>query len=88
MSANDGATTARKPKSCSAHTACSREEPQPKLRPLTRIGRPGSSSGAGLVELPAISSTEVRKRVAAGHSAVPLVPASVMDYIAGRGLYS
>ena len=32
MSAKLGATTARKPKSCSAQTACSREEPQPKLR--------------------------------------------------------
>ena len=33
MSPNDGAITTRKPKSSSAHAACSREEPQPKLRP-------------------------------------------------------
>ena len=38
MSANDGAMIASKPKSCSAQGACSREEPQPKLRPATRIG--------------------------------------------------
>ena len=31
MSANDGAITARKPASCSAHAACSRDEPQPKF---------------------------------------------------------
>ena len=33
MSANEGATIAWKPKSWSAQGACSREEPQPKLRP-------------------------------------------------------
>ena len=33
MSANEGATIASKPKSWSAQSACSREEPQPKLRP-------------------------------------------------------
>ncbi len=43
MSAKDGATIAWKPKSSSAQGACSREEPQPKLRPVTRIGF-GSSS--------------------------------------------
>ncbi len=34
MSAKDGATIASKPKSWSAQGACSREEPQPKLRPV------------------------------------------------------
>ncbi len=43
MSENDGAMTTRKPKSSSAQTACSRDEPEPKLRPATRIGW-GSSS--------------------------------------------
>ena len=47
----------------------------------------GAGARAGLVELPSISSTEVRNALAAGHSAVPLVPAAVMDYIAQRGLY-
>ena len=48
MSAKLGAMTARKPESSSAHGACSRLEPQPKLRPATRIGAPaysGRSSG-------------------------------------------
>ncbi len=36
MSAKLGATTTWKPKSCSAQTACSRDEPQPKLAPATR----------------------------------------------------
>ena len=35
MSANDAATTARNPKSASAHGACSRELPQPKFHPAT-----------------------------------------------------
>ncbi len=46
MSANEGATMALKPKSSSAHGACSRDEPQPKLRPVTRIGL-GSRSQPG-----------------------------------------
>ena len=33
MSPNDGATIALKPKSSSAHGACSRDEPQPKFLP-------------------------------------------------------
>ena len=40
MSANDGAMTTSKPKSCRPHGACSREEPQPKLRPASRIFAP------------------------------------------------
>ena len=43
MSAKLGATTAWKPKSCSPHGACSREEPQPKFSPATRIGLAGRS---------------------------------------------
>ena len=35
ISAKPGDTTAAKPKSCSAQTACSRDEPQPKLAPAT-----------------------------------------------------
>ena len=37
MSAKLGAMIARKPISFSAQGACSREEPEPKLRPATRI---------------------------------------------------
>lgn len=39
------------------------------------------------VDLPSISSTEVRALLERGQSAVPLVSRSVMDYIAERGLY-
>ena len=35
MSAKRGEMTALKPKFCSAHTACSREEPVPKSGPAT-----------------------------------------------------
>jgi len=37
MSAKLGAMTQRMPKSRSAQGACSRDEPQPKLSPATRI---------------------------------------------------
>ena len=37
MSANERAMTASKPKSASAHTACSRDEPQPKLWPANKM---------------------------------------------------
>ena len=43
MSANERATIARKPQSTSAHGACSREEPQPKLSPARRIFAPFAS---------------------------------------------
>ena len=40
MSANDGAMTTRKPASCSAQAACSRDEPQPKFTPATSTEAP------------------------------------------------
>ena len=40
MSANDDEITARNPKSASAHTACSRDDPQPKFFPATRMLAP------------------------------------------------
>ena len=73
MSANERAITARKPQSTSAHGACSRDEPQPKLSPARRICAPaasGRSSGkSGVVRQsanrpsprPALSVT-LRKR--------------------------
>lgn len=58
---------------------------------LARAGANGAGeAGAGgmpRIELPAVSSTEIRERVARGNGAVPLVSRSVMDYIAERGLY-
>ena len=44
MSPNDGAIAARKPWSYSAHTACSRELPQPKLRSATTMRAPRYAS--------------------------------------------
>jgi hypothetical protein len=40
MSAKLGAISTRMPKSCSAHTACSRLEPQPKFSRASRIRAP------------------------------------------------
>ena len=40
MSAKLGAKTARNPKSLKAQAACSRDEPQPKLRPVKSIEAP------------------------------------------------
>ena len=57
MSANSVLMTAWKPKSCSAQGACSREEPQPMLRPATRMRAP---CGLGFVQ------HEVGLRIAGG----------------------
>ena len=43
ISANDVLITARNPNCTSAHGACSRELPQPKLSPATRICAPLAS---------------------------------------------
>ncbi len=57
------------------------------MAPLIVVGREGVAGEAHAFQLPAISSTEVRARLARGESADPLVPRSVLDYIAERGLY-
>ena len=56
------------------------------------VGRSGASPGRGeqggeLVNMPAISSTEVRERLQSGRPADHLVPRRVLDYIRERGLY-
>jgi nicotinate-nucleotide adenylyltransferase len=56
------------------------------MAPLLVVGRAGCGPVGGL-ELPAVSSSDVRARLARGESALPLVSRSVMDYIAERGLY-
>lgn len=50
------------------------------------VGRPGYpyEDTPALAE---VSSTEVRRRLASGENALPLVSRSVIDYIAERGLY-
>ena len=47
MSAKEVEMTQRMPKSLIAHGACSREEPQPKLSPATRIFAVAVLPGAG-----------------------------------------
>ena len=59
--------------------------------PLIVVGRGGhappvGSSHVGL-DMPEVSSTEVRARLGRGDSALPLVPRSVMEYMRRRGLY-
>jgi nicotinate-nucleotide adenylyltransferase len=56
------------------------------MAPPIVVGRSGALAGS-VFDLPAISSTDVRARIARGETAVPLVSRPVMDYIAGRGLY-
>ena len=60
------------------------------LAPPILVGRGGvevPGAHVGGVEMPAISSTEVRRRLRAGEAADALVPASVLRYIAEHGLY-
>lgn len=58
------------------------------LAPPIVLGREGYTGGdADAPALPDISSTEIRRRLAAGATAVPLVSRAVMDYIAQRDLY-
>jgi nicotinate-nucleotide adenylyltransferase len=62
-----------------------------RLAPLIVVGRGGYELPAGAtslgLDMPEVSSSEVRARLGRGESAVPLVPRSVMEYIGRRGLY-
>lgn len=56
--------------------------------PLVVVGRAGAAAGdGGIVAMPAVSSTEIRRAIGAGKSAEGLVPRTVLDYIYGRGIY-
>jgi nicotinate-nucleotide adenylyltransferase len=57
-----------------------------ELVPFIVIGREGSPSAGGIA-LPAVSSTIVRQRLAAGEAVDALVATDVADYIRARGLY-
>jgi nicotinate-nucleotide adenylyltransferase len=50
------------------------------------VGRSGYP-GPGGVEMPAVSSSEVRRRLGAGEDASALVPRRVLDYIREKRLY-
>jgi nicotinate-nucleotide adenylyltransferase len=61
-----------------------------KLVSFLVVGRRGYAGQVGddvLVEMPAISSTDVRRRLAAGLPVDSLVPRVVLDYIRERKLY-
>jgi nicotinate-nucleotide adenylyltransferase len=60
-----------------------------RVRELARIvvvGRQGHE-GEGAPALPAVSSTEVRARIARGEDVSALVPRRVLEYVRERGLY-
>jgi nicotinic acid mononucleotide adenylyltransferase len=54
--------------------------------PFLVVGRAGHEA-ADSIQLPPVSSTEVRARLSAGQPADGLVDADVIDYIRERGLY-
>jgi len=59
-----------------------------ELAPPIVVGRQGYvGSTTAEIRLPGVSSTEIRRRLGEGDSALPLVSRTVMDYIAGEGLY-
>lgn len=61
-----------------------------ELRRLVRfiiVGRAGVGGETNTIAMPAVSSTEVRDRLARGESPEGLVPRSVLDYITQRKLY-
>jgi nicotinate-nucleotide adenylyltransferase len=59
--------------------------------PFVVVGRAGTegvaAQAAGPVKMPAVSSTEVRRSIAAGQPVDGLVPWAVLDYIYRLGLY-
>src|SRR5262249_40833978 len=76
-----------------AHTRRGRErwsrgEDTARPPPPIIVARAGFPVDGLAVELPAISSTEVRARLARGESGLPLVPRAVSAYIQAHGLYS
>jgi nicotinate-nucleotide adenylyltransferase len=59
-----------------------------ELARVVVVGRQGHEAGAaGRPLLPAVSSTEVRERLARGEDVSRLVPRKVLDYVRERGLY-
>jgi nicotinate-nucleotide adenylyltransferase len=51
------------------------------------VGREGFPPVPGAPTLPAISSTEIRARIARGEDVTGLVPRKVQEYVAEKGLY-
>ena len=59
----------------------------PSLAPPLVVGRGGHGDGSGDISMPAVSSTEVRRRLRAGESVEALVPRAVRRYVTRHGLY-
>jgi nicotinate-nucleotide adenylyltransferase len=55
--------------------------------PFIVVGRAGVGPDGDGVAMPEVSSSAVRRRLAAGQSVEGLVPRAVLDYIYERGLY-
>ena len=58
-----------------------------ELARIVVVGRQGHPDAGDLPSLPAVSSTEIRSRIARGESVSALVPADVVRYVEERGLY-
>jgi nicotinate-nucleotide adenylyltransferase len=61
-----------------------------RVKELARVlvvGREGFPAVPGAPTLPAISSTEIRARIARGEDVSGLVPRKVREYVAEKGLY-
>jgi nicotinate-nucleotide adenylyltransferase len=58
-----------------------------RLADLIVLGRSGAGPGRGTLELPRVSSTQVRALLAAGEPVDHLVPAAVLEHVRARGLY-
>ena len=60
-----------------------------RIAPPLVIGRKGYPTPPGCpIEVPNVSSTEIRRRLSKGEGIDGLVPGSVIDFIADDGLYS
>ncbi|MEQ9073371.1 MAG: nicotinate (nicotinamide) nucleotide adenylyltransferase [Sandaracinaceae bacterium] len=59
----------------------------PSLAPPLVVGRGGHGDGSEDISMPAVSSTEVRRRLRAGESVEALVPRAVRRYVTRHGLY-
>jgi nicotinate-nucleotide adenylyltransferase len=55
--------------------------------PFIVVGRAGVGADSGGVAMPEVSSSTVRRRLAAAQSVETLVPRTVLDYIYEHGLY-
>jgi nicotinate-nucleotide adenylyltransferase len=58
-----------------------------ELARIVAVGREGFPPVPGAPTLPAISSTEIRARIARGEDVSGLVPRGVREYVSERGLY-